>query len=185
MGSVETSLLIFVPKTSLRSLLKLTLNQVEFGVACCKIYLTLKLCVFQFLSHKYQVLWRRRGDPQDFRGFLYKWSLTASPSLWAWWVDALLSQHQNNHQFHYFKAPWSYESDSSGFIYIVVISVYQCAYILKGGSRGSRNPQTILNFPQKDCLTSWKESRLHCLQSFWLSFPLIMFSHCLTSQWKH
>jgi len=58
-------------------------------------------------------------------------------------------------------------------------------YILKGGSRGSRNPQTILNFPQKDCLRSRKVSRLHCLQSFWLSFPLIMFSHCLTSQWKH
>ena len=47
-------------------------------------------------------------------------------------------------------------------------------YILKGGSRGSRNPQTILNFPQKDCLRSRKVSRLHCLQSFWLSFPLIV-----------
>ena len=40
------------------------------------------------------------------------------------------------------------------------------AYILKGGSRGSRNPQTILNFPQKDCLRTRKVSRLHCLQSY-------------------
>ena len=62
MGSVETSLLIFVPKTSLRSLLKLTLNQVEFGVACCKIYLTQMLCVFQFvLSQISGMLEEERG----------------------------------------------------------------------------------------------------------------------------
>ena len=40
------------------------------------------------------------------------------------------------------------------------------AYIQKGGSRGSRNPQTILNFPQKDCLRTRNVSRLHCLQSY-------------------
>ena len=55
-------------------------------------------------------------------------------------------------------------------------------YIQKGGSRGSRTPQTILNFPQKDCLSTRKVSRLHCLQSYWLPFPLFMFSHCLTCQ---
>ena len=51
------------------------------------------------------------------------------------------------------------------------------AYILKGGARGARTPQTILNFPQKDCLRTRKVSRLHCLQSYWRSFPLFMFSH--------
>ena len=50
------------------------------------------------------------------------------------------------------------------------------AYIQKGGSRGSRNPQTILNFPQKDCLRTRKLSRLHCLQSYWRSFSLFMSS---------
>ena len=35
-----------------------------------------------------------------------------------------------------------------------------CTYILKGGSRGSRNPQTILNFPQKDCLRSRKSIKI-------------------------
>ena len=51
-------------------------------------------------------------------------------------------------------------------------------YILKGGARSARTPQTILNFPQKDCLRTRKVSKLHCLQSYWLSFPLFMFSHC-------
>ena len=32
-------------------------------------------------------------------------------------------------------------------------------YIQKGGFRGFRNPQTILNFPQKDCLRMQKLSR--------------------------
>ena len=36
----------------------------------------------------------------------------------------------------------------------------------------------ILNFPQRDCLRTRKVSKLHCLQSYWLSFPLFMFSHC-------
>ena len=36
------------------------------------------------------------------------------------------------------------------------------AYILKVGYAGYKNPQMILNFPQ----------------SYWLSFPLFMFSHC-------
>ena len=35
-----------------------------------------------------------------------------------------------------------------------------------------------LNFPQKDCLRTRKVSRLHCLQSYWRSFPLFMLSHC-------
>ena len=34
-------------------------------------------------------------------------------------------------------------------------------YILKGGFHGCRTPQTILNFPQKDCLRTRKVSRLH------------------------
>ena len=40
------------------------------------------------------------------------------------------------------------------------------AYIQKGGSCGCRTPQTILNFPQKDCLRTRKVSRLHGLQSY-------------------
>ena len=52
------------------------------------------------------------------------------------------------------------------------------SYIQKGGSRGCRTPQTILNFPQKDCLRTRKVSRLHCLKSYWRSFPLFMFCHC-------
>ena len=36
----------------------------------------------------------------------------------------------------------------------------------------------ILNFPQRDCLRTRKVSRLHCLQSYWRSFPIFMFSHC-------
>ena len=67
-------------------------------------------------------------------------------------------------------------------IKICVSKCENCPYIQKGGSRGSRNPQTILNFPQKDCLRTRKVSRLHCLQSYWLPFPLFMFSHCLTCQ---
>ena len=35
-------------------------------------------------------------------------------------------------------------------------------YILKGGARSARTPQTILNFPQKDCLRTRKVSKLHC-----------------------
>ena len=51
-------------------------------------------------------------------------------------------------------------------------------YILKGRARGARTPQTILNFPQKDCLRMRKVSRLlHCLQSYWRSLPQFMFSH--------
>ena len=36
----------------------------------------------------------------------------------------------------------------------------------------------ILNFPQRDCLRTRKVSKLHCLQSYWLSFPLFMSNHC-------
>ena len=59
---------------------------------------------------------------------------------------------------------------------LLLLSVSVCAYIQKGGSRGSRTPQTILNFPQKDCLRTRKVSRLHCLQSYWRSFSLFMSS---------
>ena len=52
------------------------------------------------------------------------------------------------------------------------------SYILKGGACGCRTRQPILNFTQKDCLRTQKVSRLHCLQSYWRSFPLFMFSHC-------
>ena len=38
--------------------------------------------------------------------------------------------------------------------------------------------QMILNFPQRDCLGTRKVSKLHCLESYWLSFPLFMFNHC-------
>ena len=52
------------------------------------------------------------------------------------------------------------------------------AYILKVGFAEYKNPQMILNFPQRDCLRTRKVSRLHCLQSYWWLFPLFMFSHC-------
>ena len=52
------------------------------------------------------------------------------------------------------------------------------AYILKVGFAEYKNPQMILNFPQKDCLSTWKVSRLHLLQSYWRSYPLSMLSHC-------
>ena len=35
---------------------------------------------------------------------------------------------------------------------------YNCAYILKAGFAGFQNPQTIWNFPQKDCLRTRKLS---------------------------
>ena len=57
-------------------------------------------------------------------------------------------------------------------------SAAQKAYILKVGYAGYKNPQMILNFPQRDCLRTRKLSRLHCLQSYWRSSPLFMFSHC-------
>ena len=50
------------------------------------------------------------------------------------------------------------------------------SYILKGGARGAWTPQTILNFPQKDCLRTRKVSRLNCLQSNWWSFSIFMSS---------
>ena len=73
---------------------------------------------------------------------------------------------------------------------IIVIKYFHChhspqwvhllisvTYILKVGLAGCKNPQMILIFPQRDCLRTWKVSRLHCLQSLWRSFPLFMFSH--------
>ena len=41
-----------------------------------------------------------------------------------------------------------------------------------------QNSADNLNFPQKDCLRMQKISKLHCLQSYWRSFPLLMFCHC-------
>ena len=37
-------------------------------------------------------------------------------------------------------------------------------------------------FSAERFLRTRKVSRLHCLQSYWLPFPLFMFSHCLTCQ---
>ena len=43
---------------------------------------------------------------------------------------------------------------------------YQQTYILKAAVPGVQTPQTILNFPQKDWLKTWKLPSLHCLQGF-------------------
>ena len=80
------------------------------------------------------------------------------------------------------KKQLSSPNSGSTFLTILLTIVMTNPYIQKGGSRGSRTPQTILNFPQKDCLRTRKVSRLHCFQSYWLPFPLFMFSHCLTCQ---
>ena len=40
------------------------------------------------------------------------------------------------------------------------------AYFLKARVLVVQTPQTILNFPQKDCLRMRKVSRLHCLHSY-------------------
>ena len=52
------------------------------------------------------------------------------------------------------------------------------SYFLKARVRRVQTPQTILNFPQKDCLRTRKVSRLHCLHSYWRAFLLFLFSHC-------
>jgi len=40
------------------------------------------------------------------------------------------------------------------------------------------NSADNLNFLQRDCLRTRNVSRLYCLQSYWWSFPLFIFSHC-------
>ena len=48
----------------------------------------------------------------------------------------------------------------------------------KSESPGSPDSADSFEFSAERFLRTRKVSKLHCLQSYWLSFPLFMFSHC-------
>ena len=109
-------------------------------------------------------------------------NVSATPNI-NWKTHSVSAEHLWVHASRLSQAePWSAVPPSCYDIYNLCIWFWQlcpsCAYILKGGARGARTPQTILNFPQKDCLRTRKVSRLHCLQSYWRSFFPIYEINC-------
>ena len=58
------------------------------------------------------------------------------------------------------------------------LEILNRAYILKGGICGHRIPQTIWNFRRKIVWERKKYQDYTVCKANWLSFPLLMFSHC-------
>ena len=70
------------------------------------------------------------------------------------------------------------DTPTATFLNHTLVSWWANHILPKSGNPGSPDSADSFEFSAERFLRTQKVSKLHCLQSYWRSFPLFMFSHC-------